>query len=505
MFLVKFLMICCVIAINMANARICSKDDTESYQNEPCFDLGDFKFNMNKRVEERKDVELECYVRNKAAYSVIWMFENQLISLDGTVIRPDPNIKLDTDLITKFNLRLAHVSEKNKGSYKCQISTMTAQNLEYDLDVLVAPTVQRSPSQEVITLNQGETLRVQCLATGNPEPKLTWSKRGDKAEHTTIDETKSELIMEDVDQTHADTYSCTANNDIGNPVTSEFKVLVKFTPIITIPEEDHVKKGILYTKDGQKEKIKCSVDAYPIPMMTLFHNDMPVSSDKLFKEAQSSGKKIIMTYKFESSSEAYGEYKCVAENEVGTSSATIKVTPNTGEVSLKKDNFPIYSDAIVFEWSTLSGSKINEINVEYKADGKNATFKKSKTHKKMHDDTVLPPTYIHENSQFKDFYELTHLTPNTTYTIRLQLQNDAEEWSSWSNELTIKTHAHHAERKHKPHSFHHKYHAKKQHNLFDGDNSNLKYNSYLGGDSQMTRASITLILINLFIFKALIA
>ena len=36
------------------------------------------------------------------------------------------------------------------------------------------------------------------MASGNPEPKVTWSKRGDKAEHTTIDENKSELILEEV-------------------------------------------------------------------------------------------------------------------------------------------------------------------------------------------------------------------------------------------------------------------------------------------------------------------
>ena len=57
--------------------------------------------------------------------------------------------------------------------------------------------------------------------------KLTWSKRGQKAEHTKIDEAKNEMTLENVDRTHADTYSCTANNDIGDPVTSEFQVLIK--------------------------------------------------------------------------------------------------------------------------------------------------------------------------------------------------------------------------------------------------------------------------------------
>jgi hypothetical protein len=79
----------------------------------------------------------------------------------------------------------------------------------------------------VISINEGDSLKVQCLTQGNPQPKLTWSKRGQKAGHTTIDETKSELILENVDKSHSDTYSCTANNDIGNPVTSEFQILVK--------------------------------------------------------------------------------------------------------------------------------------------------------------------------------------------------------------------------------------------------------------------------------------
>ena len=89
------------------------------------------------------------------------------------------------------------------------------------------PSISRLPSLETISLNEGETLVVQCLTKGNPAPKLTWSKRGQKAEHTKIDEAKNEMTLENVDRTHADTYSCTANNDIGDPVTSEFQVLIK--------------------------------------------------------------------------------------------------------------------------------------------------------------------------------------------------------------------------------------------------------------------------------------
>lgn len=509
---VRLLTLWCIVTLaNFANCEICPRhEDGVEFDtfSKPCFNMGEHKFNLTKKVEERHEVEFECYVKNKAAYSVLWMFNNQLISLDGKVIRPDPNIKLDTDLITKFNLRLKNVNEHNKGNYKCQISTLIAQNLEYELDVLVAPTIQRSPSPDVITLNEGENLKVQCLASGNPQPKLTWSKKGDKADHTIIDDVKSELILENVDQTHADTYSCTANNNIGNPVTSEFQVKVRFSPEVTMLSGKNIKSDKLYTKVDQKEKIKCLVNAYPESDITLIHNGEKIPSDSadIFIETQPSGKQFILTYHFKASEETVGEYKCMAENEVGSGSSIINVTPEADEVTVKNDNFPIYSDAILFEWSTLSGSAIKELNVQYfNEENLNGTNKITKTQKVLPDGTVMPPSYYKEEIIFKDFYELTGLSPNTTYTIRLRVKNEHEQnWSKWSNTITVKTHKHHAERKHKPHSYHHKYHARKQHNLFDG-NSNMRYNKFLTGNAPVTASfSVTLLIVNLiFCIKAI--
>lgn len=465
-----------------------------------------YKFNQSKRVAERNEVELECYVKNKAAYSVIWLFNGNFISLDGKVIRPDPSIKLDTDLISKFNLRLSNVSPQHTGQYTCQISTLVAQNLEYDLDVLVAPSIERSPSPNVITISQGETLKVQCLASGNPEPKLTWSKKGNKAEHTTIDENKSELILEDVDQTHADTYSCTANNDVGTPVTSEFEVRVKFTPTVSAIAQKSVKSDVLYTKAGEKVHVKFLVDAYPEPVISMFHNDVPLVMDsRVFKEAQPSGRSVIVTYTLDAvDADTFGEYKCVAENEMGISSSQLEVTPEAGDILIKNDNFPTYSDAVLFEWSALSGSEIKQLQVKYTTDdNSNGTDLVTNTNRVLPDGSEIPAAYYKENIQFKNFYELTKLAPNTTYTIKLRVQNELENWSAWSNSLVVKTHKHHAERKHKPHSYHHKYHARKQHHLFDG-NSNMEYNKYLTGAATATNKGrlMSIALVNvIFILK----
>ena len=79
---------------------------------------------------------MECYVRNKGIYSVVWLHENQLISLDDRIIKPDANIQIDSNMEMKFNLKINNLDVLHKGSYKCQITTFVAKNLEYILDVL---------------------------------------------------------------------------------------------------------------------------------------------------------------------------------------------------------------------------------------------------------------------------------------------------------------------------------------------------------------------------------
>jgi hypothetical protein len=105
--------------------------------NEPCFDLKPYSYSLDKHGELNKQVLLECYVRNKGAYAIVWMHDNQLISLNEQVIKPDNNIKIDADSSKgKYNLLISNVDSTYKGSYTCQISMKEAMNLDYVLDVL---------------------------------------------------------------------------------------------------------------------------------------------------------------------------------------------------------------------------------------------------------------------------------------------------------------------------------------------------------------------------------
>ena len=117
---------------------------------------------------------------------------------------------------------------------------------------------------------------------------------------------------------------------------------------------------------------------------------------------------------------------------------------------------------------------------------------------------------LYENEEadkinYKGQYELTRLAPNTTYTIRIRVKNEFNEWSDWSNNLSVRTHWYDVEKKH--HHDYHQRHNNKKHNLH-GASSNVKSERYNNGLYENTAASacqsVQLILVNLLFARVLL-
>lgn len=485
-----FSIISVLVACSVANSDICHQN---SLSNEPCFDLEKFNYDLNKRAQVENSVEFECYVQNKDSISIAWLHENQLISLNEQVLVPDSNLELITDSQSKFNLKIKSIDTSHKGLYRCQIISKMTKNLEYNLDVLVPPTITRIPSSDVITLDEGESITIQCIPHGNPKPSLTWSKTGIKPGHTVIDELKHSLTLGNVDETHSDTYRCIAKNEVGNPVTSEFQVLVKFKPKVVFSGQVNIHQNVLYSAVDKKEHFKCIVNSYPEPKIAIMHNDalLPESSYSV-EEKEPGTHQYFVKYKFKNSDENFGIYKCIAENEVGKSMAEVKVTALTSDVEVTAEKLPIYSDAAVFEWSVYSGSPIKELNVQvFATNGTNFTNLVTKTKQVHMDGSESIPTYHNENVMYKDYFDLTKLQANSTYTVRLRVKNEINEWSLWSRNLTLKTHSEHSEDKsirHRSQIYnhrHHKYHKNLAQQAGSRDLSGKRFNTYLNSASFM--------------------
>lgn len=79
---------------------------------------------------------------------------------------------------TGYNLELRDVRVTDAGDYACQIGTLEPQEIVHKLEVLVPPKIVFiSPSGLRLDISKGAPIRLECRASGNPEPKIYWSRK----------------------------------------------------------------------------------------------------------------------------------------------------------------------------------------------------------------------------------------------------------------------------------------------------------------------------------------
>ena len=69
------------------------------------------------------------------------------------------------------------------------------------------------------TVNESETASFQCSVSGNPEPAVVWSKRGNLSEVNTSAVSRGRLLLKSVKARHSGEYQCSATNILGHAQT----------------------------------------------------------------------------------------------------------------------------------------------------------------------------------------------------------------------------------------------------------------------------------------------
>ncbi|XP_036600382.1 opioid-binding protein/cell adhesion molecule isoform X1 [Trichosurus vulpecula] len=179
-----------------------------------------------------------------------------------------------------------------------------------------------------ITVNEGSSVTLLCLAIGRPEPTVTWRHLSVKEGQGFVSEDEY-LEISGITRDQSGEYECSALNDVAAPDVRKVKITVNYPPYISNAKNTGVSLG-------QKGILRCEASAVPLAEFQWFKEETryPEIRDgatlKLSRLAtgldgvriENKGRMSTLTF-FNVSEKDYGNYTCVATNKLGNTNASI--------------------------------------------------------------------------------------------------------------------------------------------------------------------------------------
>uniref|UniRef100_A0A8C5HXK5 Ig-like domain-containing protein n=1 Tax=Gouania willdenowi TaxID=441366 RepID=A0A8C5HXK5_GOUWI len=234
------------------------------------------------------------------------------------------NMRDDTrlNLLEDGTLMIQDTRETDQGVYQCMAKNVAGEvkTSEVTLRYFGTPTrpsfVIQPQNTEVLV---GESVTLECSATGQPQPRITWTK-GDRTPlpndiRITITPSGG-LYMQNVVQADGGQYTCFASNNVDTIHSTAF-IIVQAIPQFTVTPQD---QSIL---EGLTVDFPCEATGYPQPVIAWTRGGSPLPLDRRHVVLSTGTLRIARVAAHDE-----GQYECQAASAVGTARTAVQlITP----------------------------------------------------------------------------------------------------------------------------------------------------------------------------------
>nr|BAG61477.1 unnamed protein product [Homo sapiens] len=215
--------------------------------------------------------------------------------------------------LNRSTIMIQNVDVYDEGPYTCSVQTDNhPKTSRVHLIVQVPPQIMNISSD--ITVNEGSSVTLLCLAIGRPEPTVTWRHLSVKEGQGFVSEDEY-LEISDIKRDQSGEYECSALNDVAAPDVRKVKITVNYPPYISKAKNTGVSVG-------QKGILSCEASAVPMAEFQWFKEETRLATGLDGMRIENKGRMSTLTF-FNVSEKDYGNYTCVATNKLGNTNASI--------------------------------------------------------------------------------------------------------------------------------------------------------------------------------------
>ncbi|XP_017295438.2 immunoglobulin superfamily DCC subclass member 3 [Kryptolebias marmoratus] len=271
-------------------------------------------------VDEGGVARLSCQVNGIPEANITWQRDRRPLSTD------DPRYTL----LPNGVLQVTSARRSDGGLFRCVASNMANTRYSHEAQLSVAVAASRTYKEPVIlsgpqnlTINIHQTAILECIATGNPRPIVSWSRldgRSIGVEGIQVLGTGN-LMISDATLQHSGVYVCSANRPGSRSRRTALGRLV-----VQAPPEFVQWPQSLSRPTGGSAVFSCTATGVPEPHLIWLKNGKlltPSGNVKL-----TSGNMTLAITRITPEDEAI--YQCIAENSAGTNQASARLAISQG-------------------------------------------------------------------------------------------------------------------------------------------------------------------------------
>ncbi|DAA13824.1 TPA: opioid-binding protein/cell adhesion molecule precursor, partial [Bos taurus] len=126
----------------------------------------------NVTVRQGESATLRCTIDDRVT-RVAWLNRSTILYAGNDKWSIDPRVIILVNTPTQYSIMIQNVDVYDEGPYTCSVQTDNhPKTSRVHLIVQVPPQIMNISSD--VTVNEGSSVTLLCLAIGRPEPTVTW-------------------------------------------------------------------------------------------------------------------------------------------------------------------------------------------------------------------------------------------------------------------------------------------------------------------------------------------